>query len=272
MNLRKFNDLKKEGKKIAFIKGNRNVSTKNVDSKKKSLNEFGMNLVPLMVVDGKRVINDGCTLINPVTLEDIPNETADQYVAVLEGQNRYVAAFKMGFDMDNLYCYDCYCQDKSVKDILAEVNIESIPYNSQDFIGSALLFQPDNKLAQFAKELSDNKYPISTINKILFFNDKDKFTKEDFAKIMKGQPIKGEYDLERAERFLNAARSKFVENFISKRYLINAVIRSITAKGADAAIEAIKNFNQGVVKKIYEAKYGDKENIIRSVLKELLNN
>lgn len=64
-------DLYVEGKMIAFIKGNRSVNSKNISRKKKSFEKFGMNLVPLMYVDGQKAVNDGCTLVHPITKERI---------------------------------------------------------------------------------------------------------------------------------------------------------------------------------------------------------
>ena len=100
-------DLYVEGKMIAFIKGNRSVNSKNISRKKKSFEKFGMNLVPLMYVDGQKAVNDGCTLVHPITKEDIPDEEASKYVAIVEGQHRYTAAEETGLDEEKLFLYEC---------------------------------------------------------------------------------------------------------------------------------------------------------------------
>ena len=92
---------------IAFIKGNRSVNSKNISRKKKSFEKFGMNLVPLMYVDGQKAVNDGCTLVHPITKEDIPDEEASKYVAIVEGQHRYTAAEETGLDEEKLFLYEC---------------------------------------------------------------------------------------------------------------------------------------------------------------------
>ena len=53
-NIISVKDLYIGGKMIAFIKGNRSVNSKNISRKKKSFEKFGMNLVPLMYVDGSK--------------------------------------------------------------------------------------------------------------------------------------------------------------------------------------------------------------------------
>ena len=104
-NIITLKDLFIGGKMIAFIKGNRSVNSKNISRKKKSFEKFGMNLVPLMYVDGQKAVNDGCTLVHPITKEDIPDEEASKYVAIVEGQHRYTAAEETGLDEEKLFLY-----------------------------------------------------------------------------------------------------------------------------------------------------------------------
>ena len=101
-NIVTLKDLFIGGKMIAFIKGNRSVNSKNISRKKKSFEKFGMNLVPLMYVDGQKAVNDGCTLVHPITKEDIPDEEASKYVAIVEGQHRYTTAEETGLDEEKL--------------------------------------------------------------------------------------------------------------------------------------------------------------------------
>lgn len=65
MNIFTLADVKADGKEIAFIKGNRELANNNISSKVKSLSECGTNLVPIMVVGGKKAVDDGCSLVLP---------------------------------------------------------------------------------------------------------------------------------------------------------------------------------------------------------------
>ena len=58
-------------------------------------------------VDGQKAVNDGCTLVHPITKEDIPDEEASKYVAIVEGQHRYTAAEETGLDEEKLFLYEC---------------------------------------------------------------------------------------------------------------------------------------------------------------------
>lgn len=131
-NIISVKDLYIGGKMIAFIKGNRSVNSKNISRKKKSFEKFGMNLVPLMYVDGQKAVNDGCTLVHPITKEDIPDEEASKYVAIVEGQHRYTAAEETGLDEEKLFLYECY-SNENTKEILSETNTITDPWSGADY-------------------------------------------------------------------------------------------------------------------------------------------
>lgn len=153
-NIVTLKDLFIGGKMIAFIKGNRSVNSKNISRKKKSFEKFGMNLVPLMYVDGQKAVNDGCTLVHPITKEDIPDEEASKYVAIVEGQHRYTTAEETGLDEEKLFLYECY-SNENTKEILSETNTITDPWSGADYANGAALFNPQNELAKFTKELAD---------------------------------------------------------------------------------------------------------------------
>ena len=52
-------ELKEEGKRVAFIKGNRMVQEKNVNAKWASLREYGQ-CTPAVIIDGGEVRDRGC--------------------------------------------------------------------------------------------------------------------------------------------------------------------------------------------------------------------
>lgn len=181
-------DLYVEGKMIAFIKGNRSVNSKNISRKKKSFEKFGMNLVPLMYVDGQKAVNDGCTLVHPITKEDIPDEEASKYVAIVEGQHRYTAAEETGLDEEKLFLYECY-SNENTKEILSETNTITDPWSGADYANGAALFNPQNELAKFTKELADLGYPTTTIGYIACFAP-GKLGKTAYCNLIAGKEIK----------------------------------------------------------------------------------
>ena len=58
MNISTLKDIKSEGINVCFIKGNRQVSNKNVKSKTESIDKYGI-IVPLMYVKGTKAVKEG---------------------------------------------------------------------------------------------------------------------------------------------------------------------------------------------------------------------
>ena len=180
-------ELLKSGKKVAFIKGNRQVNNKNVKSKKTSFVKFGMNLIPLMYVSGEKAIADGCTLIDAKTGAEIDAEQAQEYIAIVDGQHRLTAAMEDELSEDNVYLFECYSA-ANTKELVASTNIDSNPWDGRDYAYSAVMFNKESKLAKMANELAEAGYAISTIGMILYFKS-GKFGKKDLSCIMQGRML-----------------------------------------------------------------------------------
>jgi hypothetical protein len=263
-------ELLQSGKKIAFIKGNRKVNSKNVKSKKTSFEKFKMNLIPLMYVSGEKAIADGCTLIDAKTEEEISPDKASEYIAIVDGQHRTTAALESEMSNDNLFLFECYC-DANTKELVASTNIDSSPWDGKDYAYSAVMFNPESKLAQMANEMSDAGYAVSTIGLILYFNS-GKLGKKDLSNIMAGKEPKEGYDFERADYFLKKARVKFKDDFIGKKYLISAVMDLSNKKGYEKVCDALEKLSENQIKRINDASSDDKIGVIKTILKGFLEN
>ena len=153
-------NVKAEGKEIAFIKGNRDIAKGNVNSKVKSLSECRMNLVPMMVVEGKKAVDDGCSLVSPDGA-DITNDDAEKCLVIVDGQHRYKAAMKLleeekdndekTITDDSIRFFLDY-SGRDTKELLAVTNIESAKWKAKDYAKGAVLYNPDDKVAKFANE------------------------------------------------------------------------------------------------------------------------
>jgi len=261
-------ELLKSGKKIGFIKGNRQVNNKNVKSKKVSFLKFGMNLIPLMYVSGEKAIADGCTLIDAKTGAEIDAELAQEYIAIVDGQHRLTAAIEAELSEDNLYLFECY-NDANTKELVASTNIDSNPWDGRDYAYSAVMFNQESKLAQMANELAEAGYAISTIGLILYFKS-GKFGKKDLSNIMQGKDAREGYNLERAEYFLEKARVKFEDVFIGKKYLITAVSDLSSDEGYKRVCDVLPKLSSNSVKRILDEKSDDKIALIKTMLLNLL--
>lgn len=263
--IRSLASLEAEGFSVAFVAGNRSINEKNIKSKKGSFDEFKCNLVPLLYVSGEKAVKDGCTIVDSSTGKDIEKAKADSYIVVLDGQHRFTAAMECELPHDRIYLFEDY-SGADTKKLLATSNVDSFPWNASDFIGGAVLFNPENEMAKFAKELTDLDYPSSTISHILCFKG-GKITKRQYAKIMQGEKVEiDECDIERGKLFLKSARTKFKDEFIGKRYLIT-VVESLSIKnGYLNVFKAIEALDERDVKRILAAKSDDKSSVIRTCL------
>lgn len=255
-------DLKAAGTSLCLINGNRSITSKNVESKAKSLKKYGI-LTPLMFVKGEKAISDGCSLID-LNGNIINNADAKSYNAIIDGQNRLTAALEAGIPESEIYLFECYTET-NCKELLAESNTVVEGWKGEDFIGGSLLFNPDNELAQFAKKLSDKKFKLSTISKLLTFDKSVKITSKVYASMMKGEKIEVEYDLKRAQDFLDAA-SKFSPTFVAKRYLIDSVIDLSLNVGYANVINALSKLSDTIIKRIEDSKGEAVVNSIKAAL------
>lgn len=258
-----------EGKVVAFVKGNRNVSRKNVSSKKRTLKEYHGNMTPLLYVDGTKAISDGCSLFNPKTKEDIPNSEAENCIVILDGQHRYMAALESNLDLNNLIVYKDFT-GASTKVLLSVTNTDSFAWNGGDVAKGANLFSPENEIAQFAAKLVDLGYSHSTIGYILCFAG-GKLTKTHYSRIMRGENIEVEYNVKRAQDFLDSAKKVFDDKFIKMRYLISAVAHLTNNKSCGDYkkwLIALEKFDENDKKLIKEANSDNKNIVIKEALEK----
>lgn len=115
--------LKATGKKVAFIKGNRQVQEKNVNAKRASLKENGQ-IIPAVIVDGKEVQSVDLEIVDAETGTPVALEDHEKYVVILDGQHRYTAYIQNG-DKNKGEFYFMYPLNEGItlQKILSEANI-----------------------------------------------------------------------------------------------------------------------------------------------------
>lgn len=79
----KISDLLNSGKKVARLRGNRELDPKIVKKKKESLKQFGL-LSPAIIIDGNKSIEEDLEIIDFETGEDISKEDAGQYIVLVD--------------------------------------------------------------------------------------------------------------------------------------------------------------------------------------------
>ena len=265
-------NLEESGKDVAFILGNRPTSKKNLKQKEKSLKEFGMNLTPLVYINGEEVISNGegqVHLANPITDEPIKDEDASNYVVIIDGQHRYEAALSVNLDKHNIILMKDY-SGIGAQNLIARINNETCPWVASEWAFGAHMFNPDNEVAAFASRLAKDGFKSTTIGLILYFR-KGVLGKKAFSNIMNGRNAEEGYNIERANTFLIAAREKFDEKFIMKRYLIKVVSELSMESGYQVVLTAIGKLTEDNVKEIIDSKSDDKEKVIKRLLSEYMS-
>ena len=181
-----------EGKKVAFIAGgiNRDIDKANVKAKMKSITECGQ-LSELEVVDGEDVINEGLSLKDPMSGLPIDKEKAKEYLAIVDGQHRYMAIMalreedrcgkknyeeaarkwqKNGSneeDKPKEYTPKAPAQIKAryplnnetlIRTLITEVNNTSVKWDKGDFAKQAVAMYPDNEAFKFIVKYMDMQH------------------------------------------------------------------------------------------------------------------
>lgn len=253
---------------VTFIEGNREIVKKNVQNKKDSFEDFRCNIIPILYVKGEKAVADGCKLVdmegNSITEPDMISKS----IAIVDGQHRITAAIKNGLDPNTIILLEDY-SEANTKKLVAGANCDSFTWNTKDYVGGAALMNPENKIAEFSKDLVNRKFSMSTLGLILFF-ESGKLGKKDFALLMEGKDIRstGDYDLERANAFMKAAQVNFEDRFLAKHYLISGVARLSKKFGYAKVLEVLALLSEQETERIKTAK---SDNAV-SIVVEVLNN
>lgn len=283
-NIISINEL---GKRVAFVNGNRAISKKNLKQKMESIKECGQ-LTPIIIVDGEEAAQEGLTLLDCETRNEVPSDEIGNYVVDIEGQHRYTAIMKLReLDKKNstsyaptdiIAMYALNPKDQAIKKLISELNKTSIIWDGKDFITGAALCNPTNELLQYAKELADIKstktndglpktgYPVSTISKLVTFNTS--LNKDKLAESMdKGIECLPTANIERAKKILETARNRgFKHNYLSHKYFIDWFIDEQTNKSVDEVCQMINRLEPTDVENISKIKSNNYISEIRTIV------
>lgn len=293
-------DVKTEGKKIAFVEGNRNLGKANFEGKMVSLQETEGNITPMMLMNGKDVVKYGLHLVEANTIKDVkaivknePTEIKDDdagnYYVVIDGQHRYVAYMLME-DEDyktksrnnevrnilpltesQLHFYVDY-SGKSAKVLLSHSNVACYRWDNKAMAKAASTYNPDNDLAKFInKYMNECNYTISTLGIYLTGNDYQ-CTKDTLDNFVKGKKPTFNYDIEQAKALIEATETVFGKSFAQKRTYAKPIMDlSRGANDYHKVIDAINKLGIGEVEVIKKTKGEDVSNILREKIEAYLN-
>ena len=253
--------LEGSGKILAFTNINRQINRSIVNSKKKSIEEFGL-LAPITVVDAKDVIEKGITVYdanNPTDVIDADN--AENYLVILDGQHRYTAIKELNkkdkyYDIWLMYPLN---REVAVSTLIMEINTTAINWKNDNYISVLAKLRPEDKGLAFIDQymqlrhtrtkdgeqsdnLPNNGYGLSVLSKYLTLSTA---INKDYLYRMANNPNKklpNESNVNRAEKIIQTGKEVgFTHTFLSSRFFIDWIAKWVRSEyKVDQILECVK--------------------------------
>ena len=135
-----------DANKFAFIKGNRPTDEKAIKVKKDSISEHGI-LCPITAVNGEEVIKSNGHLTD-LDGNDIADEHAKDYYAVLDGQHRLKAYLELGLPLEDLVVIEPLNKKIAIALLIAEMNICTKTWKGSDYMAAPAMAIKETNLFQ----------------------------------------------------------------------------------------------------------------------------
>lgn len=269
-----------DANKFAFIKGNRPSDKKAIKVKKDSISENGI-LCPITAVNGEEVIKSNGHLTD-LDGNDIADEHAKDYYAVLDGQHRLKAYLELGLPLEDLVVIEPLNKKIAIALLIAEMNICTKTWKGSDYMAApAMAIKETNAAFDFAMELQRRNFPLSTIS--LWACGNNKLKAKDLVASLKTREMpqclqEADGWCAKSRKWFEAASEKFTAKFLAKKYLISFIQDGYNVAEDAAAYtleieEKLKKLAQWQADKIQNARKTStqtQEQVILDLLREHL--
>lgn len=269
-----------DANKFAFIKGNRPTDEKAIKVKKDSISEHGI-LCPITAVNGEEVIKSNGHLTD-LDGNDIADEHAKDYYAVLDGQHRLKAYLELGLPLEDLVVIEPLNKKIAIALLIAEMNICTKTWKGSDYMAApAMAIKETNAAFDFAMELQRRNFPLSTIS--LWACGNNKLKAKDLVASLKTREVpqclqEADGWCAKSRKWFEAASEKFTAKFLAKKYLISFIQDGYNVAEDAAAYtleieEKLKKLAQWQADKIQNARKTStqtQEQVILDLLREHL--
>ena len=269
-----------DANKFAFIKGNRPTDEKAIKVKKDSISEHGI-LCPITAVNGEEVIESNGHLTD-LDGNDIADEHAKDYYAVLDGQHRLKAYLELGLPLEDLVVIEPLNKKIAIALLIAEMNICTKTWKGSDYMAApAMAIKETNAAFDFAMELQRRNFPLSTIS--LWACGNNKLKAKDLVASLKTREMpqclqEADGWCAKSRKWFEAASEKFTAKFLAKKYLISFIQDGYNVAEDAAAYtleieEKLKKLAQWQADKIQNARKTStqtQEQVILDLLREHL--
>lgn len=269
-----------DANKFAFIKGNRPTDEKAIKVKKDSISEHGI-LCPITAVNGEEVIKSNGHLTD-LDGNDIADEHAKDYYAVLDGQHRLKAYLELGLPLEDLVVIEPLNKKIAIALLIAEMNICTKTWKGSDYMAApAMAIKETNAAFDYAMELQRRNFPLSTIS--LWACGNNKLKAKDLVASLKTREMpqclqEADGWCAKSRKWFEAASEKFTAKFLAKKYLISFIQDGYNVAEDAAAYtleieEKLKKLAQWQADKIQNARKTStqtQEQVILDLLREHL--
>lgn len=269
-----------DANKFAFIKGNRPTDEKAIKVKKDSISEHGI-LCPITAVNGEEVIKSNGHLTD-LDGNDIADEHAKDYYAVLDCQHRLKAYLELGLPLEDLVVIEPLNKKIAIALLIAEMNICTKTWKGSDYMAApAMAIKETNAAFDFAMELQRRNFPLSTIS--LWACGNNKLKAKDLVASLKTREMpqclqEADGWCAKSRKWFEAASEKFTAKFLAKKYLISFIQDGYNVAEDAAAYtleieEKLKKLAQWQADKIQNARKTStqtQEQVILDLLREHL--
>ena len=269
-----------DANKFAFIKGNRPTDEKAIKVKKDSISEHGI-LCPITAVNGEEVVKSNGHLTD-LDGNDIADEHAKDYYAVLDGQHRLKAYLELGLPLEDLVVIEPLNKKIAIALLIAEMNICTKTWKGSDYMAApAMAIKETNAAFDFAMELQRRNFPLSTIS--LWACGNNKLKAKDLVASLKTREMpqclqEADGWCAKSRKWFEAASEKFTAKFLAKKYLISFIQDGYNVAEDAAAYtleieEKLKKLAQWQADKIQNARKTStqtQEQVILDLLREHL--
>ena len=269
-----------DANKYAFIKGNLPTDEKAIKVKKDSISEHGI-LCPITAVNGEEVIKSNGHLTD-LDGNDIADEHAKDYYAVLDGQHRLKAYLELGLPLEDLVVIEPLNKKIAIALLIAEMNICTKTWKGSDYMAApAMAIKETNAAFDFAMELQRRNFPLSTIS--LWACGNNKLKAKDLVASLKTREMpqclqEADGWCAKSRKWFEAASEKFTAKFLAKKYLISFIQDGYNVAEDAAAYtleieEKLKKLAQWQADKIQNARKTStqtQEQVILDLLREHL--
>lgn len=261
------------GKKVALLKGNRDIKSKNVENLKNSFLKYG-NLQPAMICDATKADEDNLEVVDFETSKPITGEALNEYVVILDGQHRYKAYSELKSERNyngEFYVYYPLNDKATIFSMIAEMNKVVAAWKGEDYVKCAVNVMTDPCV--MIKELHNlSEMGIKTLNAAsTWLTLSGNITTGAIKKYIESEgeictaALTNTSNIDTGKKLLKAALDAgYKSKFLDRANFVNWIVCKVSQKGTindaavDKMIEFIKKHSYSVINANIERTDADK--------------